>query len=180
MRPQTRRSWTVELIPSGDEIPAEFTFPPARRESFAAKFERYEDADIVKTGGVVLLRESPAGPKRWLWPGLGAAAFVLFLVVGIVFLRRRRRNKPPRENRYQRPQTVTPFSLLSLLERIRGDESINLPAVERQELGVVIHRLEDNFFRNGDPETSSIDLGALLDEWLTRIDGRSASLVEMN
>jgi hypothetical protein len=55
VQPLCRRSWSLELEPTSEMLPAKFTFPAVNEATAKVKYERYDDADIVETTDIVPL-----------------------------------------------------------------------------------------------------------------------------
>ena len=84
---------------------------------------------------------------------------------------RRRRLADPRGPSYQRPDPLTPFTLLALLRRIRQDQAVELGDADRRRLEESIAGMERQFFERP-PARAPWDLNATADQWLSAIHDR--------
>ena len=109
--------------------------------------QRYSDADIVDAGPTVALRSGTFSAR--VDRALAAlCAAILIAGSGLVVYRRlcgRRLAEPPGPS-YQRPDPLTPFTLLTLLRRIRQDQAVELGDADRRRLDESISGMERQFF----------------------------------
>jgi hypothetical protein len=174
IEPVTRRSWRLELSAAGKEPPASFVFPEVKEPAAKVRLEQFADADLVEAPKVVVLGGPGLTRRAWPWiAGCGAAAFVAALLVAAVVRRSRRRKSREAGPRYLRPEALTPFSLLGLLERMHADPELALRPEERAALEEAIRRTESSYFSRTNGAAPEPDLDALAREWIARAGGRS-------
>ena len=177
--PLCERTWMVELVPRGQDVVREFRFPDATVDTAEVIYACYDDADIVDTGQVVELRMPTQAARQWLWLGLTALAGVVVLGAGSTFaLRLRRRTKSQQQHpQYQRPDPLTPFTVLTVLKRLNGDKNAGLSVEQRAELSATIDNLQAHYFSHepdqplGDDGSANGELEELLESWFRRFAG---------
>ena len=107
--------------------------------------------------------------------GLAAlCAAILIAGSGLVVYRRlcgRRLAEPPGPS-YQRPDPLTPFTLLTLLRRIRQDQAVELGDADRRRLDESISGMERQFFDAPPGRPAPRDLDATADHWLNAVHDR--------
>jgi hypothetical protein len=178
--PQTERRWVVEYAAAGDEMPATFTFPAPIAATTAVTREKYDDADILEAGATTTLnRPLLASTKRWLWPIVGGTGLLILLTGGaMIVLKRVRRSRRPVAEKYLWPETMNPFSLLTVLKRMQADESLALSAEERRELQETVSHLDTSYF--GRPAGQDApDLETTLRRWIPRTVTTNGSATPM-
>ncbi|HYE99710.1 MAG TPA: LPXTG cell wall anchor domain-containing protein, partial [Planctomycetota bacterium] len=167
VRAVSERSWVLHFeSKAGDgRRPSEFVFPAAVWEGAKAVYQRYEDADLVEVGRIVPLGGSIGRRGRsWVW---AVAGLVLLAAAGAVVVRRRRRQAVPAlaGADYRVPEPATPFNVLGLLRRLRGDA--RLVNGSSAELDRAIARIERHFF-DRDPGEAP-DLRGIATEWVEKV-----------
>jgi hypothetical protein len=65
------------------------------------------------------------------------------------------------------PGEITPFSVLRLLERMRGDVGLALTPEQRGELDRTVGDLQRRYFAPGSEANHRADLHALAERWVT-------------
>ena len=160
------RSWTVEYkAKDGSSQPEAFSFSESKLADAGVKFQRYEDADLVEVDKAILLEKSYGsfswGFLYWLIP-----AIVLGLcgIAGLIYSM----NKPAEivADRFQVPEDVNPFTVLTLLKDIRQRNGIS--DEKAVELDRSINRVEEYYFGRSDSEEQQQDLSALANQWVQR------------
>lgn len=179
VKPLSRRSWTLELKPASHLPAEEFVFPTANKETFENTFERYADADIVKASQSIKLSTPSKPASWWVWGGGGLFALLGIGIIGFLVYRNRQSSEPT-ESAYHLPDRMTPFTALSFLERIRGDESISLSPSEQEELERIVQQLQQDFFRTNSKELQEEELNQLYHTWLHRLDQTPVSRSPFN
>jgi hypothetical protein len=163
----SERTWVVVLKAAGQETPPNFRFGKARDGETKMVYQRYSDADLVAVEQVISLEaQYGQGSSSWLWWLVGGS--VALLVLGFVVVRRLRR--PPTDDRcrWQLPETVTPFTILGLLERLRHEA--RLSEAQRGELMQSIRQLEQCYFAASDGEgNGDVDLRKVAESWLRQV-----------
>jgi hypothetical protein len=162
------RSWSLELEVGSQPRPTTFAFPEPKAASRIA-YQRYSDADVETVGQVVNLNGPLLAGRRWLaWAAgalmLGAAA----AATAFLGLRRRAGRRPTDAPAYRRPQELTPFSLLVLLNRMQSDARLRFSAAERRALSDTITELDRRYFAGVDGDGATQDLSTMLEPWLAR------------
>ena len=83
--------------------------------------------------------------------------------------------KPPAKRKategraYQKPEKLTPFTLIALLRRMREDRELPLGDDKRRQLSATVTELETAFFARPDKkETPEVDLEQVLNTWLAQ------------
>lgn len=173
MLPQSRRSWTLELKPQSQSLPEEFLFPIALESSATMTLERYADADLVKTKDRVAL--PAAASSLWLWVGIGSGLSLLGLGLVVYLVYRSKRKAVPQASTYRRPDRLTPFSAVSFLQKVHGDQSLPLSETEREELARTVAQLQEEYFRTNGSKPPDGELNVLFQRWLARLDSGSHS-----
>ena len=160
------RSWTVEYRANTEsEQLTTFAFSDSKMSDASVKLQRYEGADLVEAESTVPLERSYAEFSwtflYWLVPlvgvGLiGIAAIILFL------------KKPAAvaEKRFDVPENINPFTVLSLLEDIRRHNGINQE--QTQELETSINRVQKYYFAKDVTKDQEEDLASLATRWVSR------------
>jgi hypothetical protein len=158
------RSWTVEYRAKESEGEmAQFAFSDAKSSDTAIKFQRYDDADLVESEQVVILEKS-YGSFSWAFLYWLIPAMLMGLVglAGLVFVLTR-----PKEviaSRFNVPQDVNPFTVLTLLKDIKQRNGISdEKAVELQES---INRVESFYFGDSKSDSVNQDLETLAQQWV--------------
>ena len=163
LAPATERDWLIKLRVV-DDAPAAlaFHFPEAAVAAAKMIFKRYADADLVEVQPKLAL----AGLKvraRPVWHWLVLAAVVLTAAGGVAgWLRQRTPALAQAVARYNLPEPLTPFAVISVLRRMHTDAELRWSEANRTELAQTIQRLETHFFgreRNADPEPDLTGIG---------------------
>lgn len=162
----SERTWLVSLVArAGRATPTAFRFGASRVPGAELTYQRYVDADLATAGPEVALeRQYGGGRPWWLYVAVGGGV-VIVLVLGtaaVLLVRRRSR----REAEVLLPGHLTPFTVLTLLQRLEKEARLN--ESQRAELGQAIRTLERRYFAdevNGDGE---VNLRQLAESWLRR------------
>src|SRR5262249_14130562 len=126
-------------------------------------YQRYVDADLAKVGPEISLKARYEQARfGWLWWLGGGLLSLAFVSVAIRVLRSR--PKRVAATRFQMPELVTPFSVLSLLREIQHNNG--LPTPDKQELAGSIERIEHRYFADSDGDP--VDLQAVAESWIRR------------
>ena len=158
----SERSWTVEYRTKDNESKiTEFAFADAKAEGAVLKYQRYEDVDLVDAEPTISLERSYSGASwsflYWLVPVIG---LLFFAMAGlIVFLAR-----PKQETaaKFEMPEDVNPFTVLTLLRDIRQRNGISNE--KANELEESIREVERDWF--GKERGSQENLEELAQTWL--------------
>jgi hypothetical protein len=164
----SERNWLVELRASQDHAaaPTTFRFATARVDGAEMVYQRYQDADVLPAESEVTLEHEYQGRPIavWMWAG-GAAALVLLVIVVVVLIKLLRR--PGRAAVVMHlPDTITPFTVTALLQRI--GQTGNLSPAEREQLTAALGELERCYFA-GTARNGAMDLKTLAEEWVRRV-----------
>jgi hypothetical protein len=140
----SERNWLIEYKADGDTPAATFKFPTPKGEAKEVNYQRYDDADMIDATETISLVQE-VGKKKlpwWVWPAVGAAVFLL--VIGIMIAIRLNKQPVKRSITYRMPKQVTPFTVISLLQRIRDNEKLSRK--RRSEIDSSIENLESHYF----------------------------------
>ncbi len=158
------RSWTVELAPKDKAAgnPKQFTFASAKSNDITNEFQRYNDADLVAVEQTVDLERSyrHASVPLWVW---FAIPLGLIGLLAVVYLALASKPSADANQRVAMPEDVNPFTVLSLLKRIRSENGI----AERHQgdLNRSIEELEQYFFAPSNGHVSP-DLESIARTWV--------------
>lgn len=158
----SERSWTVEYRTKDNESKiTEFAFADAKAEGAVLKYQRYEDVDLVDAEPTISLERSYSGASwsflYWLVPVIG---LLFFAMAGlIVFLAR---PKQKTAAKFEMPEDVNPFTVLTLLRDIRQRNGISNE--KANELEESIREVERDWF--GKERGSQENLEELAQTWL--------------
>jgi len=174
MYPMSERSWTVELDPTsllrGAKERIDFQFPKTLSTETKVVFRTYKDLDPIEAASLVPLVEgeevkSVAQPDYRVW-ALGFGAAILALGGLIYWVMRKRPDVIERAPPFVVPRDVTPFSVVSLLHRIRTSPDAQLTEEARVELYREIVTLERAAFATKTTPQSTPDLELLAARWV--------------
>jgi hypothetical protein len=146
------------------QMPKTFHFAVPKGELAEQIYQRYADADLVAAQPEVTLGEVYGKPNRaWLWlivAGLvGLPLLGIFLLIVLL-----RTPKSQQRASMDIPEKLTPFNLLSLLEKV---EQANGFSADRQaKLRETIQHVERHYFANG-VNGEILDLRRIAEEWVT-------------
>ncbi len=158
------RSWTVEYAALDGQTPTSFVFGNVKLDEVDSKFQRYEDADLVEVERAVALENSfgsiGSSFLYWLVPLL---IFVTLGVAAGVFALRQPVQKE--QARFQIPEDVNPFTVLSLLKDIKQRNGIS--DEQSVELDDSINRIEQYYFSPKDTRSDD-DLQKVAEAWVNR------------
>lgn len=139
------RSWSVEYRAREGSKPTSFEFPDSRLTDASMTFQRYDDADLVESEPTVKLtrqyRRANYAFLFWLLP-LFACGVVAAVLAGRFFADDDVADQP----RFQVPQDINPFTVLSLLKTIENENGIS--ESQSTELNQSINRIEQFYFGN--------------------------------
>lgn len=157
------REWLVELkAREGAGKPSEFRFGDAVDNNATLEFKRYVDADLVSVQqSVPLENEYGKASTSWLyWLAGGGSIAMLLVVLGALLFR-----SPKSETvvRYQKPDELTPLSVIGLLKQIRDDQ--NLGNDHLVQLDDSIHKIEEYYFLSMSGEVPNLEKET--DHWLS-------------
>ena len=162
----TERTWMITLNAAEDldELPKAFSFPVA--DGVEMEFQRYVDADLDSVDRVVSLEQSYGKSNSpWAWYlGLGAGGLLLFGML-VRWLRSSLKNTQPKQQRFQLPESLTPFTVMGLLHDM--DRAGVIRQDQRDDLLKDIRQLEGHYFENnghGEP-----NLPELAHRWLKHV-----------
>lgn len=159
------RSWTLEYQAKQEKGELmEFAFGEPIVADATAKYQRYDDADLQVVEPVVTLEKRYGKANLaylyWLLP------IVAIGIMGGVFatLRLSRPRSAP-ESRFQLPEDINPFTVLTLLKDIK--ERNHLTDAWSDELDSSIDRIEQSYFGETASEEPG-DLSDLAETWVKR------------
>lgn len=158
----TERVWLLSLVPV-DDRPQSFVFGKPKIEGMEAVYQRYADADLeTVAANIALAGAHGTYVPVWFWFVFGGAA-VLYAIWFFV-------SKPGGRGagavaaRFAMPATVTPFTVVVLLQEIARNGKLDAAARER--LQADIRRIEACHF--GRAEDPALDLATVARDWLAR------------
>ena len=160
----SERTWLLEMKAREGlaAAPTSFTFPKPIIELAENVYQRYDDADLAPAEATVsLVEQYDGGETPWLWIAVIVGAALLFLIGAIIMWPKREKEAGP-AGRYQLPEEVTPFAVITLLHRIR--EENNLKADTLSQLNESIHSLERHYFHEKSGEEP--DLKRIAESWI--------------
>jgi hypothetical protein len=163
----SERNWLITMLADTgvDKRPDTFEFPEPVIDVHEVTYQRYNDADLVSVDPVVKLEakygQTGLGPWVWLAP-IG----ILLVIGGVVAIALSMKNKEPLavDSQFAVPERITPFSVLSLLNRIETHNGLD-PA-GRAELEQSKSRIERFYFDDGDH--AQPDLEEIASTWSQR------------
>jgi hypothetical protein len=161
------RSWTVEYRARQDRKDLDrFVFATPKRDDTTARFQRYADADLVATEAEVSL-EKAYGSRDWrllLWL---IPLIVLVAAGGVSAWRWKTQPAEIPDNRFQLPDEINPFTVLTLLNNIRRNNGIG--DTEAGELQKSIEQVEARYFGTSETDGDAADdLEKLARRWAER------------
>ena len=160
------RSWSVEYKAreNGSDLRS-FSFGEAVLKGAGMKFQRYEDADLVEVEQTISLEKNYGSFSWkflfWLIPVIVVGLFGI--VAGSIFLTR---EKQVTENRFNVPQEINPFTVLTLLKDIQERNGIGKD--QSGELQNSIELVEMSYFGDSQNGSGSEDLEQLAESWVDR------------
>ncbi|MGI9243500.1 MAG: hypothetical protein ACR2RV_22055 [Verrucomicrobiales bacterium] len=160
----SERSWLLEMQarPGLASPPTSFTFPEPIVEVEENVYQRYDDADLAAAEATVMLVEQYGGDDTpWLWIAIIIGAVLLFLL-GAIIMWPKGEGETKQHGRYQLPEEVTPFTVITLLHRIR--EENNLKSDTLSQLNESIEGLERHYFHEKSSEEP--DLKRIAEGWI--------------
>ena len=159
------RSWTVEYRAKQSEAAIdEFAFSEPAIDGASSKFQRYEDADLVQVSRTIELEKNYEvfswSFLYWLIPMfvmglLGLTALIYFI------------GRPTVEvaQRFNMPEDVNPFTVLTLLKDIKARNGIS--DEKGRELQKSINRIEEFYFGEA-AEQQPDDLNDIARSWINQ------------
>ena len=128
-----------------------------------SNYQRYEDADLVDVEPTVSL-DRKYGSASW-WSLAWAIPLVLLAIGAAVwFWFFNSKSDPTEVRRFEVPQEINPFTVLTVLRDIKQRNGINDQKAE--ELNHSINRVESFYFGRSEQEIASEDLKALAERWV--------------
>ena len=160
----SERSWSVEYrAVDGLGESAEFNFGVPAMSDVTSNYQRYEDADLVDVEPTVSL-DRKYGSSSW-WSLAWAIPLVLLAIGAAVwFWFFNSKSDPTEVRRFEVPQEINPFTVLTVLRDIKQRNGINDQKAE--ELSHSINRVESFYFGRSEQEIASEDLKALAERWV--------------
>lgn len=159
---ESERVWLMALEPEDGEAPGRFRFGEPIAESTAAIYQRYDDADIETVSADIALRrmlDLSNPPWTWVLLGLSIAAYLIWF-----FMPQGGPGTAVQDDQLRMPESVTPFSVLALLQRVRG--AAPLADSQKEQLDADMRRIEASHFGKEDGE--ALELESIARNWLGR------------
>ncbi len=141
----TEHTWTVEMRVKPGVAQKTFRFGRSRAAGAEMVYQRYVDADLSAVTEEVDL-ENLAGRRAARWPWFAAGLCGVAILGAVALVRRLRRTAAPVRAAYELPSDLNPFSVLTLLRRMRRDARL---AELAGPLDESIARIEQHFFNRG-------------------------------
>ena len=160
----SERSWSVEYrAVDGLGESADFSFGEPKMANVTANYQRYEDADLVDVEPkVTLVRKY--GTSSW-WSLVWVIPLLLLAIGGgVLAWFMRSKTEPTETRRFEVPQEINPFTVLTVLRDIKQRNGIDDKKAE--ELSHWINRVEAYYFGRSEQEIASEDLKALAERWV--------------
>lgn len=159
---ESERVWLLSLEPEDGTAPGKFRFGEPKHEGVTAVYQRYNDADIETVSAMIALRRIiDLSNPIWAWVllGIAIAGYVVWFLMPAS-------GKGPdtREAALRLPEQLTAFSVLALLQRVRG--LAPLAESQKQQLDADMRRIEASHFGKGDGE--QLELETIARSWLNR------------
>lgn len=174
--PISEHSWLINLsAENNDQASLAFRFPQPRAKDAKMAYRQYSDADVVDVDPELAVAGLPIRTSRWWTYALVIGGILMATVVAIVMILRRRANMVEEVAPvYGMPSSLTPFNVLSLLQRIQGDTSVSLQPDHQQRLAGDIQSLQQSYFSpsgtNGNGNGHA-DLKAIAARWVQQVGG---------
>jgi hypothetical protein len=161
----SERQWVIEL--KGKEglkaLPSEFVFAVAKPDEAELTYQRYDDADLAVTGATVPLEQRYGETSDYTVAYAAGAAVLLLGLIGFLMLPKETEASAD-EAGFEVPDSVTPFTVLQLLEEIR--EKQPSASSSRGELQAAIAKVEKQYFSRD--TNGELDLSHLAKTWVER------------
>ena len=159
----SERSWSVEYRTKENQSDVkEFSFGDAKTDNAVLKYQRYDDVDLVDAEQKVSLERHYSnagwGFLYWLIPVI---ALLLFAVAGLTFVVTR--PKTEEVAKFEMPEDINPFTVLTLLRDIRQRNGISNE--KATELESSIRDVERSWFGK-EHEDDQPNLQELAKSWL--------------
>ncbi|MDF1661834.1 MAG: hypothetical protein P1V97_08680 [Planctomycetota bacterium] len=159
----SQRNWLISLEAEDGlkELPKKFQFAESKIAGAKLEYQRYVDEDLLTVTQEISLeaKYGEVGNQGiWLW--------LAFLAIGAVFVVLFQSGGHSEEEAtrsdFEMPSTLTPFTVMALLEAIRETKAVN--ESQLPELQSSLTDIEDYYFRNkGEQEP---DLKGVAKQWL--------------
>ncbi|MGK0517549.1 MAG: hypothetical protein ACJAUC_000230 [Planctomycetota bacterium] len=164
---ESERVWLLALEPEDGATPGNFRFGEPTLEGVTAVYQRYNDADLETVSAEVALRRSiTASNPVWAWVLLGLS------IVGYIvwfFMPASRKGPDAAEQSLRMPEQLTAFSVLALLQKIRGASP--LAESQKHELDADLQRIEASHF--GKQSADGLELEKIARHWLSKLSKAS-------
>ncbi|MFO1062287.1 MAG: hypothetical protein U0892_00250 [Pirellulales bacterium] len=160
----SERTWTLKFQAADPSQPApkSFTFPKVLVETSELNHQRYVDADLEDVEPTIAL-VSEYGSNRQAWTiGILSTLGGLVLLIA-AFAAARGMQQSPVDDSAAKEEPLTPFSLLSRLQRFAQDAS--LPRDKAGKLREDIAALEQYYFSEASSRGNAPDLNAVAARW---------------
>jgi hypothetical protein len=170
IQPKTTRGWIVEYERVPDtKAASSFNFPVAKIAGAEVKRHRYDDADIVEAGPTISIDTSilPIEENAG-WIVVVLASISIVAVGGFIYVRRNGKTEQVAAAQYEKPDHLTPFGLISLLERMRADGHLALSGTEQSQISQEIQDLEHHYFAPANGDSTGLNLDTVADRWVSR------------
>ena len=159
------RSWTVEYRAKQENGELEqFAFGQPIWAEATAKYQRYDDADLQVVDPVVNL-EKQYGSTNWAYLYWLLPLIAVGIAGGIFTTVRLNRPRPEPQSRFNLPDDINPFTVLTLLKDIK--ERNHLTDAWSHELDSSIDRIEQSYFGTAESDKTE-DLSGLARTWVKR------------
>ena len=158
----SERSWNVEYRAKEDQPEVvEFSFGDSKVDDAEMKFQRYDDVDLMESEQSVSLERRYAGTSwGWLYVLIPVILLGLIAITALSYFLKRPVEK--KVAKFQMPEEVNPFTVLTLLRDIRQRNGISNE--KAAELESSIQEVERSWF--GKEESGDVNLEALARDWL--------------
>ena len=159
---ESERVWLLALEPEEGAAPGNFRFGEPMLEGVRAVYQRYNDADLETVSAEVALRRAiNATNPAWAW------VLLVLAIIGYCvwfFYPAARKGTDGDEQALRMPEQLTAFSVLALLQKIRGVAP--LAESQKEQLDIDVQRIEASHF--GKQSEAGLELEKIARHWLSK------------